>query len=182
MYPPPVHNQRRTVAKCTHWMMICPCRVYALAEECSLICAADTSGEHLRELRDACLEIVATFTKDYIWQREAPTLHSSIEQRPPWKPEDQARANSQPTSTLGSFEIRKSTSLWGATRFGDNVEDEWFITWLLFEITRWHLWTSALLQCKRALTLRNPLAFGCASSSQFLLQAQPGSSSQGVGQ
>jgi hypothetical protein len=26
--------------------------------------------------------------------------------------------------------------LWGSVNFGDNIEDEWFITWLLLELTR----------------------------------------------
>lgn len=26
--------------------------------------------------------------------------------------------------------------LWGLVRFGDNIEDEWFIVWLLMELTR----------------------------------------------
>ena len=26
--------------------------------------------------------------------------------------------------------------LWGSTAFGDNVEDEWFLVWLLLELTR----------------------------------------------
>jgi hypothetical protein len=26
--------------------------------------------------------------------------------------------------------------LWGAVTFGDNVEDEWYVTWLLTELTR----------------------------------------------
>ena len=120
-------------------------RINSLLREFSLICAADASAEHLQVLRDACLEVVAPFTKGYIWQRESLTLHSSTEQPPPWKPDDHSRASSQQTSNLGSFAACKSTFLWGATRFGDNVEDEWFITWLLFEITRWHSWTPALL-------------------------------------
>ena len=26
--------------------------------------------------------------------------------------------------------------LWGSVRYGANVEDEWFVTWLLLELTR----------------------------------------------
>ncbi len=104
--------------------------------ECSLICAADASPDDLRELRDACLDIVTPLVRGYIWQREAITLHSSTEQYPPWKPDDQPRANGHRHSNLGTFATRVSPLLWGSTRFGDNVEDEWFITWLLFEITR----------------------------------------------
>lgn len=33
--------------------------------------------------------------------------------------------------------------LWGATAFGDNVEDEWFIVWLLLELTKLHPGTIA---------------------------------------
>ncbi len=107
-----------------------------LVEKCSLICTADASPDALRELRDACIAILTPLVKGYIWQREAFTLHSSTDQHPPWKLDNQPRANGHRHSNLGTFASRVSSFLWGSTRFDDNVEDEWFITWLLFEITR----------------------------------------------
>ena len=74
--------------------------------------------------------------RGYIWQRDAFTLQNSTEHRPPWKPDDQPRADGHRASALGTFVARSTPFLWGSTRFGDNVEDEWFITWLLLEITR----------------------------------------------
>lgn len=27
-------------------------------------------------------------------------------------------------------------TLWGSLEFGDNLEDEWFVVWLLWELTK----------------------------------------------
>lgn len=75
--------------------------------------------EGLSQLRVACLDIVASFTRSYIWQKEPFIL----------------------TVCEYSHEKNKTTTkgnphLCGCTRVGDNVEDEWFIVWLLFRISK----------------------------------------------
>ena len=57
----------------------------------------------------------------YIWQRDRFSLRLGATQRPPW----QRGKEDAPPPTL-----------WGSVAFGDNVEDEWFIVWLLLDITR----------------------------------------------
>lgn len=34
------------------------------------------------------------------------------------------------------FAAQELPHLWGRTRFGDSVDDEWFIVWLLFQLSR----------------------------------------------
>lgn len=69
------------------------------------------SEEELTFLAQTMKEYVyATYVKDYIWQDE-------------------------------SFDLTVSTTsnipfVGGSTRFGDNIEDEWFIVFLLFEISK----------------------------------------------
>jgi hypothetical protein len=72
--------------------------------------------------------MVLSYTQDYIWQRECFGLWPSHSYPRPWAAK--AAAGDQPAC------------LWGQTCYGDNVEDEWFITWLLLQVTR-HLKLSA---------------------------------------
>ena len=77
----------------------------------------------------------------YIWQREAFHLRNSAEEAPPWRParltgsgsSREPRQSSQ--QGLDSFREGSLPCLWGCVHFGDNLEDEWFITWLLQQLT-----------------------------------------------
>ncbi|KAA6422714.1 MAG: SGT1 isoform 1 [Trebouxia sp. A1-2] len=64
----------------------------------------------------------------YIWQQDAFTLHISTAATPPWKNTSTATARSGDKPSA-------SEHLWGLARFGDNIEDEWLIVWLLHQIT-----------------------------------------------
>lgn len=101
-----------------------------------MICAADASSEQLQKLRDNVMATLSPFAQDYIWQRDSFALQSSTDQHPPWRPEEPSKANGNRASNLSAFSTNPTSFLWGSARFGDNLEDEWFITWLLFEITR----------------------------------------------
>jgi hypothetical protein len=59
----------------------------------------------------------------YIWQRDRFALHASARRRAPWQRAAGAGGALPP-------------HLWGSLGFGDNVEDEWFVVWLLLELTR----------------------------------------------
>lgn len=67
---------------------------------------------------------------------------SSSDQPPTWrrKPPSAARsgqhASTATSESLASFREGPLPCLWGSVQFGDNIEDEWFITWLLQELTR----------------------------------------------
>ncbi|KAK9810974.1 hypothetical protein WJX73_002490 [Symbiochloris irregularis] len=82
---------------------------------------------HLRELtqeqleakRSSLLSTALKYARDYIWQRDAFNLHVGPA---PW----QAKAQ------RGLQRSRDAQPpLWGSVHFGDNIEDEWFITWFL---------------------------------------------------
>lgn len=102
---------------------------------------ADQSEDDLNAIRDVCLGMVAPFLEGYIWQREAFQLSTSAEEAPPWRTSNpvglatsrQSAGTSQ--QSLGSFRDGNLPCLWGAVQIGDNLEDEWFITWLLQQLT-----------------------------------------------
>lgn len=64
----------------------------------------------------------------YIWQQDCFALHSSAKVKSPWNQASVKGARN--TEDLSARE-----HLWGLTRFGDNIEDEWLIVWLLYRIT-----------------------------------------------
>ena len=88
--------------------------------------AISTKAEkQLRALKKLCLKLVDQFVGDYVWHLEGFKLQVSTREHPcdrGYVPDD--------SKTL------RCGHLWGQTWYGDNVEDEWFILWLLKEITR----------------------------------------------
>ena len=68
------------------------------------------------------MAVLAPYMADYPWQVERFALRSSHHAPPPsYSPGDNRGA---------------PPCLWGTLRFGDAVDDEWFATWLLRELTR----------------------------------------------
>ncbi|CAD7702554.1 unnamed protein product, partial [Ostreobium quekettii] len=80
-----------------------------------------SEGTDLEGLRRACTEHALSCTCDYVWQRDGFELQCSNSTEPPW-----VRAGKREGSALST-----PPCLWGATRFGDSVEDEWLIVFLL---------------------------------------------------
>ncbi|KAF8377392.1 hypothetical protein HHK36_030769 [Tetracentron sinense] len=72
----------------------------------------------LQSLHLQILKTVSPYLKDYIWQHEPFNLSLS--------------SNPKPNCSCSS----QIPHLHGKTRYGDNLEDEWFVVFLLFEITR----------------------------------------------
>ena len=68
------------------------------------------------KLQAEILQHVLQYTAGYIWQRKGFQLLLSSEHRPPWE--------------------QQTPCLWGCVDFGDNIQDEWFITSLLLDITK----------------------------------------------
>eukprot|EP00249_Psilotum_nudum_P019491 c27281_g1_i2 orf=101-2215(+) len=95
--------------------------------------------EHLAHLRHECLEAVVPFMDGYIWQHQAFDLVVPSD-------ESSCLCNSEPRSNGDCLEWEDSTQppsrsssvyhLHGKVKFGDNIEDEWFVVFLLFEISR----------------------------------------------
>ena len=90
---------------------------------------AEPSAEQLHDFQLQCMATVLPYLTNYIWQQDPFTLHSSTKSKPPW-----SRANARRQHNQHSDQSVPE-NLWGVTRFGDNIEDEWFILWLLQQIT-----------------------------------------------
>lgn len=65
------------------------------------------------------LSHLRAYTQGYVWQREAFNLHVSCDSK------------QTPRKPKLEYQI-----LTGSVQFEDNIEDEWFIVWLLLDITR----------------------------------------------
>ena len=87
------------------------------------------AGASLDEVQNAqleCMAIVSPYLTDYIWQQDPFSLRSSAVVQSPWS---KVKARGQRNQKA------EPVHLWGFARFGDNIEDEWFIVWLLCHIT-----------------------------------------------
>ncbi|CAH9106240.1 unnamed protein product [Cuscuta europaea] len=72
-------------------------------------CTSTTTTSELQALHLQIIQIISPYTSNYIWQHEPFNLSLSTTSPP---------------------------HLGGKLRFGDNLEDEWFVVFLLFEISR----------------------------------------------
>ncbi|KAI3993499.1 hypothetical protein MKX01_002512 [Papaver californicum] len=72
------------------------------------------SSPSIHSLHLQILQVVSPYTTDYIWQHEPFTLTLSSNPKNP----------------------SETPHFYGKTKYGDNLEDEWFIVFLLFEISR----------------------------------------------
>lgn len=84
------------------------------------------AGNSLEALQQQCLQLTREYTEGYIWQREIFALRCSELEAQAWHRQTEEAPSRKDTSAC----------LWGQTSYGDNVEDEWFIVWLLMELTR----------------------------------------------
>lgn len=80
------------------------------------------------------------YLSDYIWQQDRFDLIPSTETKPPWsfKPFSSSKTKQKSPSSTTTPPPSSSTSppfLWASIDFGDNIEDEWFIVWLLKHLT-----------------------------------------------
>lgn len=79
---------------------------------------ADELESAIDQLCRDMMHYVDQFLEGYIWQRDHFTIHSSYNSPPPWN------------------HYVPSNSFWGRLKWGDNIEDEWFATWLLLQLTK----------------------------------------------
>ncbi|KAF5206607.1 ecdysoneless-like protein [Thalictrum thalictroides] len=95
---------------------------YAIFPDISLEQSSKTLNPNtsLQSLHLQILEIISPYLSDYIWQHEPFTLSLS----------------SNPNCICTSSNSTQISHLHGKTRYGDNLEDEWFVVFLLFEISR----------------------------------------------
>lgn len=127
--------------------------------------AGSPLDEELQNLSAECLARVLPHTSGYIWQGDPFRLLSSTQQASPWSRRAAAGQARRPAGSAagkghqgtpaagqsqrpaaraaGEGEGQQPTPaedlaphLWGSINFGDNLEDEWFATWLLLELTR----------------------------------------------
>ena len=83
----------------------------------------------LRDVQKYASELQKTWTKDYIWQRQGFSLELTQENGEVCMPFWRTKEN-QLTLSLGV------SLLSGRTEYGDSVEDEWVVVWLLRELTK----------------------------------------------
>ena len=106
-------------------------------------CRADLAGDELRALQAQLLDHLLPFLQGYIWQRDRFSLQLSTERAAPWQQRRGAAAGGSSRRRAASAAAAPQQAqqqlpphLWGSVGFGDNIEDEWFIVWLLLELTR----------------------------------------------
>ena len=87
----------------------------------------------LQATATSILAYVDELAKDYIWQREPFSLSVT-------------ESNAFTIKSPSLSESRLQQYLTGATRVGESVEDEWYIVWLLSEISR--KWPDAAIEIK----------------------------------
>ncbi|MEW5316553.1 MAG: hypothetical protein WDW38_007920 [Sanguina aurantia] len=110
---------------------------YALYPDSST--SAGSSSSSLPALLSRCTQLLQTSLEGYIWQRDVLQLTPSTEQPPPWtrtRKQGNGRSSSSSSITQGGTDTQLPACLWGAVRFGDNVDDEWFIVYLLLQLSR----------------------------------------------
>ncbi|PIA56186.1 hypothetical protein AQUCO_00700500v1 [Aquilegia coerulea] len=97
---------------------------YAIFPDISLEQSSKTLNPNtsLQSLHLQIHEIISPYISDYIWQHEPFTLSLS--------------SNPNCICTSSSNSTIQIPHLHGKTRYGDNLEDEWFVVFLLFEISR----------------------------------------------
>lgn len=81
----------------------------------------------LKELQVKCLDTISDFAKDYIWQHESFNLQPAMTSSCPCILSPNSR-DSNPRPPV--------PHLHGKLKYGDNVEDEWFVVFILHEITK----------------------------------------------
>ncbi|GAQ92583.1 hypothetical protein KFL_010610030 [Klebsormidium nitens] len=90
------------------------------------------SRQLLEECKMALLNLVQPIIDGYIWQKDAFDLRvvDIPGVGPGWKVEDGEQAGG------GTADTAVPPHLYGSSRFGDNIDDEWFIVFLLMYISR----------------------------------------------
>eukprot|EP00887_Chlorella_sp_A99_P006906 scaffold2.g6906.t1 len=92
--------------------------------------AAAASAASLLAARAQLMHHLLPFLEGFIWQRDRFHLRLSTARQPPW------RRQRRRAAAVSSGADEEPPCLWGSLSFGDNIEDEWFVTWLLLEATR----------------------------------------------
>jgi hypothetical protein len=96
----------------------------------ALVDEATDTRARLTEVQKSAAELSKQLLKDYIWQREAFRLEAT-------KKDGTHLMRLSPKSCLMKSFLG-TTILSGRTNFGDSVEDEWVIVYLLRELTKKH--------------------------------------------
>ena len=97
--------------------------------------AATTTAE-LEALRAQLLDHLLPHLRGYIWQRDRFALQPSTLRQAPWQRRGGGGARRRREGSEAAAAAAAVPHLWGSLSFGDNLEDEWFVVWLLLELTR----------------------------------------------
>lgn len=88
-----------------------------------------SSIQDLAKDREEIINLLSrtTFFSNHIWQKDDFELRL-------WKPEDHKEFKGN--IYFINYTVDSFHHLFGITRFGDNIEDEWLIVYLLFELSK----------------------------------------------
>ena len=121
------------------------CGAACLSNRAACAGGAGPAEEAVRGLRLQLLAHTLRWAEGYLWQRGRWDLHVAALRPPPWRSAgggDSGRGAAAEEAGAGAAaaavapEAGAQPALWGSVAFGDNVEDEWFVVWLLLELTR----------------------------------------------
>lgn len=102
------------------------CSIYALSSSLDITNDSETRLR-LKEYQKYALDLQEKWLKDYIWQRQPFTLEL-----------DKDTSEIGDHATRGNVDLSRRPGvslLRGRTEYGDSIEDEWVIVWLLREIS-----------------------------------------------
>lgn len=101
---------------------------------------AATTNAELEALRAQLLDHLLPHLRGYIWQRDRFALQPSTLRQAPWQRRaaggSRRRRDSEAAAAAAAVAAARPPHLWGSLDFGDNLEDEWFVVWLLLELSR----------------------------------------------
>ena len=95
-----------------------------------------STGKELEALRSQLLDHVLPLIRGYIWQRDRFNLQLSTQRQAPWQRARSSGARRRDAAAAADAIGSMPPHLWGSVSFGDNIEDEWLVVWLLLELTR----------------------------------------------
>ncbi|GIL77140.1 hypothetical protein Vretimale_3179 [Volvox reticuliferus] len=100
--------------------------------------------DRMELLRARCTAWLLPYMTDYVWNKDPLVLRASSRRAPPWERKrgpgvirrrTPAAAGSVDRATSSS-ESGQEGCVWSVMRFGDAVDDEWWVVWLLLRMTR----------------------------------------------
>ncbi|GIL58795.1 hypothetical protein Vafri_13788 [Volvox africanus] len=126
-----------------------PVRVLDNGEASSTVgLPGDGVPDRMELLRARCTAWLLPYLTDYVWNKDPLVLRASSRHVPSWErrrgpggiprrmPPAASRAQGCVDRPTNSSESGQEGCVWSVMRFGDAVDDEWWVVWLLLRMTR----------------------------------------------